>query len=72
MPLSHELLRRLRCPETRQPLSLADADTLARISAMTGETLEGALVREDGQRAYPIREGLPILLLDEGLDLSAK
>lgn len=72
MAIPPELLARLRCPETGQNLSLAESKTLARISNQTGEPLEGALIREDGRRAYPVQKGLPILLLDKGIDLSVK
>ncbi|MCB1235307.1 MAG: hypothetical protein KDM91_09570 [Verrucomicrobiae bacterium] len=73
VPLPHpepELLAILRCPETGQPLSLADP---ARFEALRGlfpadpgegGEIQGALIREDGRRAYPIRNGFPILLID--------
>jgi uncharacterized protein YbaR (Trm112 family) len=75
-----DLLEILRCPETRQRLALADPATLeacnARIAAgevqnLAGQTvadpLPGALVRADGQRLYPIRGEIPILLVEEGI-----
>ena len=33
------------------------------------EALEAGLVREDKKRIYPIKEGIPVLLIDEGIDL---
>ncbi len=70
-PLSPELLAQLRCPESRQPLALADEATLARLREAAGDAeLEGALIREDGTRAYPIRDGFPILLIAEAIDLA--
>jgi uncharacterized protein YbaR (Trm112 family) len=64
--LSPDLIAILRCPETRQPLHLASAAEMARLPV----GFEGALVREDGLRAYPIREGFPILLITEALPLA--
>lgn len=77
-----ELLDILVCPETRQAVRLAEADLVARVNAAieagtltnrAGETpppLDGGLVREDGQALYPIREGIPIMLVDEAIVLS--
>ena len=68
--LSPELIAQLRCPETRQPLAVADDATLTRVRmASVDVDLEGALVREDGLRAYPLRDGFPILLLSESISL---
>ena len=62
------------------PLRLAEADLVARLNEavatgtlrnMAGsalsEALDGALVREDARVAYPIIEGIPHLLVDEGI-----
>lgn len=80
--IDKDLLQILACPETRQPLAEAGSDVLealnARISAGgvknrggndVTEALTAGLVREDGQVVYPIREGIPVLLIDEGLEL---
>lgn len=73
----------LRCPEDRTPLAEVDAATLRRINdAMAAGTLrnrggelvsrklEGGLIRADGTYVYPIFDGIPILLIDEGLALA--
>ena len=78
--LAPDLLAILRCPETRQPLVVADADTLAFANALiaTGgvrdvngepvrEPLTEALATADGRRVYPVREGIPILLVEEAI-----
>jgi len=65
--ISPELLALLRCPLTLQVLRVADGALLARLPA----GLEGALVREDGAVAYPIRGGIPLLLPEEAISLPA-
>ena len=78
--IAPDLLEILRCPETRQTLTLADPAMLAacneRIAAgqvrnaagePVREPLIAALVRADGQRLYPIRDEIPILLVEEGI-----
>lgn len=78
--ITPELLAMLCCPEDRSRLTAADAALLARLNAAVasgrlknraGQTIEkpldGALVRVDGQVAYPIIDEIPILLVDEGI-----
>jgi uncharacterized protein YbaR (Trm112 family) len=68
MKISESLLGILRCPETRQPLVLANANQIAAIQdALPGENITEALVREDKLAAYPIDDGYPVLLLDRQL-----
>lgn len=78
--IDKELLELLACPESHQPLREANAaelatwnDKIARggVKNLAGkpvaEKLEAALVREDAKRVYPIRDGIPVLLVDEGI-----
>lgn len=78
--IDKDLLAILICPESRQPLREADAALLARVNqkiragsatnrggAPVKQELDAALVRQDGQIVYPIRDGIPMLLVDEGL-----
>lgn len=80
--MDKELLDILCCPETRQDLRLAGTEELRDLNAAIGrgdirdaqgrlvaEVVEDALVRADGIRAYPVRGGIPVLLVDEALVL---
>ena len=82
MPISEELLKILACPETKQPLTLAPADLISSLNTRISqgqlsnragksvtEPIDGGLVREDGQYLYPIRDDIPIMLIDEALAL---
>ena len=72
------LLPLLRCPETEQPLSPLSPEEAARL-ASSGALNRGGkpvptdadafLVREDGAVAYPVRGGIPLMLVEEGVAL---
>jgi uncharacterized protein YbaR (Trm112 family) len=77
-----ELLNILRCPETRQKLTMAEPALIGQINGAiaaarlrnrggnpVSEKIDGGLVREDGKFLYPIRATLPIMLIDEAIAL---
>ena len=78
--IDRELLEILVCPETKQPVRLAEADQVARVNAAIAagtvsnrggeavrEAITGGLVREDGELLYPVRDDIPIMLIDEAI-----
>jgi uncharacterized protein YbaR (Trm112 family) len=82
MPINAELLEILVCPETKQPVTLATPELLEALNQKirsgelrnrSGETvpkeLTEALVREDEQVLYPIDDGIPVMLVDESIEL---
>lgn len=85
MSVPEWLLSVLACPERPDlGLALVEGEALAPLNARiraggvadrggraVSEALAQALVRADGRVAYPVRDGIPHLIVDEGLDLAA-
>jgi len=82
MGLEHDWLSILCCPETKQGLSIVEDSMLLRVNQavsrgilvntgqkLVSEQLEGGLIRADRKILYPIREKIPVLLIEEGIPL---
>jgi len=80
--LDKDLLAILACPETKEPVSLADADLVSRLNAAIEagtlssrdgnkieRSLDAALVRQDGKVVYAVRGGIPIMFIDESIQI---
>jgi uncharacterized protein YbaR (Trm112 family) len=80
--VSQELLDILICPESRQPVALADGQVIASLNQkirsgqlrnrggtkLEKELVEG-LLRQDGKVLYPIDDGIPVMLIEESIEL---
>lgn len=77
-----KLLEILACPEDKSPVREAEPDLIAGLNEAIAagrirnrseqpvtEPLDGGLVREDGKWLYPIRDEIPILLIEEAIAL---
>ena len=77
-----DLVEILICPETKQPVRLMSAAELAKLNerirggqvrnrggAEVKAELVEALVRDDGRVAYPVDDGIPVMLIDESIEL---
>jgi len=80
--ISKDLLAILCCPETKQPVETADPALVKKLNEAVArgallnkgqkpvvEQLEDGLVRADLKILYPIRENIPVMLIEEGIPL---
>jgi uncharacterized protein len=80
MVIDKQLLDILVCPDDRSPLELADEALLASVNRavaekraktkggkLVSEPLAAGLVRRDKTVLYPIVDGIPVLLVEEGV-----
>ncbi len=78
-----EFVKMLRCPETRQPLTLAGPDLLRELNGRirsgqvrtrgggkVEQPCDAGLVREDRRVLYPVRDGIPVMLIAESVELA--
>lgn len=77
-----DLIAILCCPDTKQSVTLADNTLIEKVNTAISrgelknkakksvtEKLDGGLIRADRQILYPIREDIPVMLIDEGIPL---
>jgi uncharacterized protein len=80
--IAPDLLAILCCPETKQEVCLMEPMVVERLNQQiskgelktTGgqavtEKIDGGLIRKDKKIAYPIRDQIPIMLIEEGIPL---
>ena len=81
--ISQELLNIIVCPETKQDLVIAESDIVEKINTLiengellnrskqkVTEKIDGGLIQKDDRKyLYPIRDEIPILLIDESIAL---
>ncbi|MCP5114330.1 MAG: hypothetical protein GY953_26160 [bacterium] len=78
MPVKDDLLEILCCPETKKPLRMVPDDLVAKINekvtagqvnftsgSVVKEPFDEALVTVDAERIYAVRDGIPVMLVDE-------
>jgi uncharacterized protein YbaR (Trm112 family) len=80
--MDKRLLAILRCPVTHKALSLASGPTLKDVNAaidagklsnrdgrVLDESLDEALLTDDGKVLYPVASGIPVLLEGEAINM---
>jgi uncharacterized protein YbaR (Trm112 family) len=81
--ISQELLNIIVCPETKQDLVIAETDIIEKINKLiengellnrskqkVTEKIDGGLIQKDDRKyLYPIRDEIPILLIDKSIPL---
>ena len=81
--IDEALLEILACPETKEEVRLVSSSVVEAVNrkitdgliinrggVKVSEFFDGGLVRADGKFLYPIREEIPIMLIDEAIPMS--
>jgi uncharacterized protein YbaR (Trm112 family) len=81
--IDSQLLEILCCPETRQDVAVApdslidnlnnqvaEGKLVNRAGTVVREKLDSGLLRADGKVLYPVREDIPVMLIDEAILLA--
>ena len=77
------LLKIMCCPETHQEVRLADPALITNLNKeiergilknrggqLVAEKLEAGLVRADGKLLYPVRQNIPVMLVEEAIPIA--
>ena len=80
--MNQDLIEILCCPETKQPVEYAENEVVRKINGkiaarqqknragtLLTERIDGALIRKDKKFIYPIKSNIPIMLIDEAIEL---
>ena len=72
------------CPESHQPLTVADEATVQKVNAAIAagtlknrdgeavyEAIQAALIREDGTYLYVVRDDIPVMLTGEAISVAS-
>ncbi len=78
--IAQDLLAILCCPETKQDIRLLEPGLVEKLNGRiekgelktkggqsVAEKMDGGLLRNDGTVVYPIRDQIPIMLIEEGI-----
>jgi uncharacterized protein YbaR (Trm112 family) len=82
MPIPDDLLEILVCPDSRQPVAPAPAALIERLNGeiaagrlrnrggdkLTSPIAEG-LLRQDGRVLYVVDDGIPVMLIEDSIEL---
>ena len=80
--LDPEFVKILVCPDNRTPVRIASEQEITNLNQKIEEgslqniggrkvndKLDGGLIREAGDRLYPVRNNIPVMLVEEAIKL---
>ena len=80
--LDPEFVKILVCPDNRTPVRMASEQEITNLNhkiekgllqniggRKVNDKLDGGLIREAGDRLYPVRKNIPVMLVEEAIQL---
>ena len=80
--LDPEFVKILVCPDNRTPVRIASEQEITKLNQKIEEgslkniggrkvndKLDGGMIREAGDRLYPVRKNIPVMLVEEAIQL---